>query len=333
MLKNLRLAQAFRPQVAVALLAGCVAVGISCSPAAQQSRNTKELTLEDIPFNGQRAYEYLKEICAIGPRVTNSAGMKKQQELLTKHFEALGGKVIRQEFKDRQGGKPNGKLTPMTNLIVQWHPERKERILLAAHYDTRPFPDRDLLHPQGTFIGANDGGSGVALLMELGNEMPTLETKYGVDFVFFDAEEFVYDEREEYFQGSGYFARNYRFQKHDYTYKWGVLLDMVGDADLRIPQERHSVSWPTVRPLVADIWQTAKRLGVKEFEPVVGREILDDHIELFTVGRIPTCDIIDFDYGPNHTYWHTEQDIPENCSALSLAKVGWVISEWLKNVR
>lgn len=328
-----RVARSLRTWGAVLLVAAGAIVGISCSPAAQAQKSAKELTLQEIPFNGERAYKYLKEICAIGPRVTNSPGMKQQQDLLIQHFKALGATVTLQEFKARQGGRPNGKLTPMANLIVEWHPDRKERILLAAHYDTRPFPDRDLLRPQGTFIGANDGGSGVALLMELGNEMPTLETKYGVDFVFFDAEEFVYSEREKYFLGSGYFARNYRFQKHEHTYKWGVLLDMVGDADLRIPQERHSVSWPTVRPLVADIWQTAKRLGVKEFEPVVGREILDDHIELFTTGRIPTCDIIDFDYGPDHAYWHSEQDIPENCSALSLAKVGWVISEWLKNVK
>jgi glutaminyl-peptide cyclotransferase len=317
--------------VAAALVLG-TAIGVSCSRAQQQPAG-KELTLADIPFNGERAYEYLKQICAIGPRITNTPGMKEQQELLTKHFEALGATVTRQEFKDRQGGNPRGKLTPMTNLIVSWHPERKERIFLAAHYDTRPFPDKDLLNPQGTFIGANDGASGIAIMMEMAHEMPKLESRYGVDFVFFDAEEFVYHEREEYFQGSSYFARNYRFQKHDYTYKWGVLLDMVGDADLRIPQERHSVSWAAVRPLVADIWATAKRLGVKEFVPEVGREVLDDHVPLYEVGKIPVCDIIDFDYGPNHAYWHTEQDIPENCSALSLAKVGWVMTEWLKTVK
>lgn len=325
-------AKSFRLGTGAAVLIACASIGVCCSPA-QQPATGKVLTLADIPFNGEQAYEYLKRICAIGPRVTNSAGMKEQQELLTKHFEALGGKVTLQEFKARQGGNPKGKLTPMANLIVQWHPERKERILLAAHYDTRPFPDRDLLNPQGRFVGANDGASGVALLMELGKEMPKLESRYGVDFVFFDAEEFVYHEREKYFLGSGYFARNYRFQKHDYKYKWGVLLDMVGDADLRIPQERHSISWTTVRPLVAEIWQTADRLGVKEFVPEVGIEILDDHVALYDDGRIPTCDIIDFNYGPNHSYWHTEQDLPENCSALSLAKVGWVMSEWLKTAK
>ncbi len=80
----------------------------------------------------------------------------------------------------------------MANIIVQWHPERKERILLAAHYDTRPFPDRDPVRPQGTFVGASDGASGTALLMELAHLMPNLDSKYGVDFVLFDGEELVY---------------------------------------------------------------------------------------------------------------------------------------------
>ncbi len=312
---------------ATLLLAFAIAA-LSILPALAE-----ELTLEKIPFNGARAYDYLNQLCDIGPRVTASRGMKRQQELLTKHFEQLGAKVTLQKFIERQGGA--GQKTNMANLIVEWHPEAKERILLCAHYDTRPFPDRDPVKPQGTFVGANDGGSGVALLMELGNEMLKLKCKYGVDFVFFDAEEFVYDEREKYFVGSEKFARQYALQKktRKFDYRWGVLLDMVGDADLQLPQERNSISWSEVRPLVAEIWGTAKRLGVKEFVPQVGMEIRDDHLELFNTGKIPTCDIIDFDYGPGHGYWHTEQDIPAHCSALSLAKVGWVISEWLKTAK
>jgi hypothetical protein len=169
--------------------------------------------------------------------------------------------------------------------------------------------------------------------MELGNEMSKLQCKYGVDFVFLDAEEFVYHDREKYFMGANTFARRYRTQKPPYKYKWGVLLDMVGDADLRIPQERYSLSWKEVRPLIGEIWSTASRLGVKEFVSEVGYEIRDDHLELYNVGKIPTVDLIDFDYGPNHGYWHTTQDVPKNCSALSMAKVGWVLSEWLKTAK
>jgi hypothetical protein len=196
------------------------------------------------PLNALQAYRYLEQICELGPRISGSPAMTRQQELLTKHFEALGGKVIRQEFEARN--PLGGENVPMTNLIVQWHPERNERILLCAHYDTRPLPDRDpnpVNRRQGVFLGANDGGSGVAVLMELAHLMPGLEGPYGVDFVLFDGEELVWvDERDPYFLGSNWFARQYNRRPPPYRYRWGVLLDMVGDADLQIYQEQQSVA-------------------------------------------------------------------------------------------
>ena len=280
------------------------------------------------PIDGQRAYKYLNEICAIGTRVSGSPGMQRQQEMLKKHFESLGGEVSLQRFQARNplGGDP----VPMANLIVRWHPERKDRILICAHYDTRPIPDRDpnrALRREGVFLGANDGGSGTALLMELAHLMPGLGGKYGVDFVMFDGEEFVYNERRDpYFLGSTWFAQQYVKNKPDYRYRWGVLLDMVGDADLQIYQDRFSVAWRDTRPLVDQIWATAARLGVYEFIPRPKYEVRDDHLPLRNIGKIPTCDIIDFDYPA----WHTAADTPRQCSAESLAKVGWVVYEWLK---
>ena len=127
------------------------------------------------PLDALRAYRYLEQICDLGPRYSGSPGMRAQQELLQKHFEQLGGRVTLQELTARN---PLGGTVPMANMIVQWHPERKERILLCAHYDTRPLPDRDP-NPQrqrdGIFIGANDGASGVAALMELAHQMPDLD--------------------------------------------------------------------------------------------------------------------------------------------------------------
>lgn len=283
-----------------------------------------DFRLEDIPFNGARAYEYLKQLCAIGPRPSGSPGMQAQQKLLTDHFTRLGAKVELQTFRTRH--PLNGSPVPMANLIVRWHPESKERILLCTHYDTLPFPLRDPHNPRGVFVGANDGTSGVALLMELGNEMAELDLAYGVDFVMFDAEEFIFRENGRYFVGSEYFARRYAAERLPYRYRCGVLLDMVGDADLQLYQERNSMWWKDTRPLVEEIWATAARLGVTEFIPRKKYEINDDHVPLNNIAKIPTCDIIDFDY----PYWHTRADTPENCSALSLAKVGWVVREWLK---
>ena len=100
--------------------------------------------------------------------------MAAQQKLLIDHFKQLGATVTRQEFTARN--PLTGDPVPMTNLLIQWHPERKERVLLVAHYDTRPFPDRDPHNPRGTFLGANDGASGVAILMELGKSMPQFKS-------------------------------------------------------------------------------------------------------------------------------------------------------------
>jgi hypothetical protein len=315
----------------VVILSGLVMGYIVFSNGSDQADAApSRLELRDIPFDGQQAYAYLKQICDIGPRPSGSEGMARQQTLLVEHFERLGGKVSRQEFRIRhpQDGSP----VPMANLVVEWHPQKKERILLCAHYDTRPFPDRDRNNPQGTFLGANDGASGVALLMQLAQHMPQLDGRYGVDFVLFDGEEFVFRdttftrEGDPYFLGSDYFARSYVGAPPPHRYRWGVLLDMIGDADLQLYQERNSMSWRDTQPLVIDIWATARRLGVREFIATRKHEVKDDHLRLRNVGRIPTCDIIDFDY----PYWHTEGDTADKCSALSLAKVGWVMHEWLK---
>lgn len=300
-------------------------------------RPGKSPPLTRIPFNGKRAYGYLQEICNLGPRISGSLAMTEQQSRLTEHFEKLGGRVSRQEFTARN--PLTGKMdVPMANLIVEWHPERTERVLLCCHYDTRPYPDNDPdpRKRKGLFLGANDGASGVALLMEMGTHMPDLSSKYGVDFVLFDGEELVYDNnRDPYFWGSEHFAREYVANPPSHRYRWGVLVDMIGDAELQIYQEGHSVSWRDTAPLVDDIWNVARRLGVVEFIPRARHEVRDDHLALRNIAKIPTCDIIDFDYPrPGRVnYWHTTNDVPANCSAASLAKVGWVLHEWLKQVK
>ena len=274
-------------------------------------------------FSGERAYGYLKAICELGPRPSGSLGMRKQRAMIVRHFEGLGAQVSRQAFGIRD--RRTGEAIVMENLIVAFHPERKERVLMAAHYDTRPYPDRDPVDPQGVFLGANDGASGVAALMELGHFMPDLGGEVGVDFVFFDAEEYVVDRRDPYCLGSIHFARRYVANPPAHRYRCGVLLDMVADENLLLPQERHSISWPDTRGLVDDIWRAAGEIGAREFIPRPGPTVEDDHVPLRTIGRIPTCDIIDFDY----PHWHTTSDTPEHCSAASLQTVGRVMLHWL----
>ena len=150
----------------------------------------------------------------------------------------------------------------MANLIVQWHPERHERILLCTHYDTRPFPDqrpaqsaRHVRRRQRRRQrhGAADGA--------WPTRWPSCQGKLGVDFVLFDGEEFVFAEGDPYFLGSEYFATDYATERPPYRYRWAVLLDMVGDADLQIYPERNSMSWDDTRPLVEAIWDTAAAAG------------------------------------------------------------------------
>lgn len=294
----------------------------------QDEKSHSEWTLEEIPFNGAQAYAYLKQICAIGPRPSGSEGMRRQQELLAEHFRKLSGTVEWQRFEIAH--PVDGSRVPMANLIVRWHPQRRDRILLCAHYDTLPLPMLDPQNPKGRFVGANDGASGVAVLMELAKHIPQLESRYGVDFALWDGEEFIFDPSHEFFHGSRYFAEQYRRQHNrGYRYQWGVLFDMIGDKDLQIYQEGHSMSWRDTRPLVEQIWATARRLGVREFVPRVKHYVQDDHVPLRNIGGIPTCDLIDFDY----PVWHTQADTPEQCSPLSLAKVGWVLLEWVRSLK
>jgi Zn-dependent M28 family amino/carboxypeptidase len=219
----------------------------------------------------------------------------------------------------------------MVNLIGSWNPDRLQRVVIAAHYDTRPHPDQEV-DPQRhklPFVGANDGASGVGLLMEIANHLTDLETPWGVDLVLFDGEELVFgnDPRVgEYFLGSREFARIYADQRDrratKMRYAAGLVLDMVGGRDLRLSQEPNSLR--AAPDLVREVWGVARRLNATSFRARQGREVLDDHLALIEAG-IPAIDLIDFDY----RYWHTADDVPENCSAESLAEVGRVVMAWL----
>lgn len=299
------------------------------TPAVGEQQEAQE---DEIPaFDGDTAFDYLLAICEIGTRVSTSDGMAQQQTLIQEHMEALGGTV---EFQPFNATNPvNGRLVELKNLVVRWHPEREKRLLLCCHYDTRPFPDRDPVNPRGVFLGANDGASGAALLMELAKIMPHLEGPWGIDMVFFDGEEFVFDSRRDpMFLGSTFFANEYAAGRWDATYSYGILVDMIGDKNLEIFYEKNTMKDPEALRLMRSIWAVAKEMGREEFKATKRHKIRDDHLPLIQIAKIPTVDIIDFDYpdkAAGNQYWHTTQDIPENCSAESLHAVGSVLREWL----
>jgi Zn-dependent M28 family amino/carboxypeptidase len=285
------------------------------------------MTLSPAPIDGKRAYGYLQKICELGPRVAGTPANERQRQMVADHFAKLGGKVSEQHFSYPH--PLTNQPVKMTNLIGSWHADRLQRALICAHYDTRPRADEeeDTERLNRPFIGANDGGSGVALLMELAHHLNTLETPLGVDLVLLDGEELVYGsnpKRGDYFLGSTMFGRAYAAQRRrpKTTYVAGILLDMVGGKDMQIKRDPYSLR--AAPELVREIWGVARQLDARSFSNAIGREVTDDHIALNENG-IKAIDLIDFEY----PHWHKIDDVPENCSAESLAEVGRVLTAWL----
>ncbi len=314
-------------------------VKVEKSALRRNSTQLEERKLEEIPFDGALAHQFLTELCAIGPRPSGSEGMKRQQEYLKVHFSQFCDAVEEQTFQFPYPGSATENVTGV-NLIFRWKPERKERILLCAHYDTLPIPT---MNPPGRqhlpFVGAEDNAGGIGILMVLAQKLPEIleqdQTRYGVDIVMLDAEEFMFrpsrrlSPNERFCWGSEYFGRAYAKQRRENQggiYVAGVLLDMVTHFGARYQKDQFSFQTHAIRKIQTEIWNTAKTLGVREFDQRVGSYITDDHIYLYQYGRIPVVDVIDMNYAP----WHTHEDTPDKCSPLSAARVGWVVQEWLK---
>ena len=284
-------------------------------------------------YSGERSFKYLKALCDFGPRPSGSAAMSEQQNALKDFFTKAGATVQMQSFQIRH--PQDGSNVTLSNLIASFNLKAAKRFLVCAHYDTRPFPDRDATNPTGVFVGANDGASGTAGLMELANQMGDLPADVGVDLVMFDDEEFVFQQgRDDYFLGSTFFAKKYAQAPPTTAYQAGILLDMIGDKELTLYYERNSMRY--ARSVAKSVWRTADKLGVRAFISRSRRGAIDDdHIPLNEFAKIPTIDIIDFDYpragvgAPS--YWHTEKDVPANCSGESIAAVVWVVHEWIKS--
>src|SRR5262249_14562401 len=281
-----------------------------------------------VPFDAQKAMDYLAEICKIGPRVSGTDGMAKQQEYLKKHFEGLGLRVEFQRFTANQ--RSQRKPVEMANLVIAFQPEKPRRVILCSHYDTRPFADQedDPRKWREPFLSANDGASGVALLMELASHLKAVKPAVGVDLVLFDGEEYIFDPNgDKYFFGSEHFAQEYRRDRARPRSAGAVLRDMVGGKNARFPIEPNS--WMLAGSLAKEVWEIAAELKSRAFVNGFARTpILDDHLALNNAG-IPAIDIIDFDY----PHWHRLSDVPANCSADSLEQVARVLITWLQRVK
>jgi hypothetical protein len=274
---------------------------------------------------------YLTRLCEIGPRISGSDGMRRQQELLKEHFEKLGATVQFQKFTARQVSRPQP--VEMTNMVIVWRPQAARRVIFCGHYDTRPIADQepDRNRWNETFLSANDGTSTVAFLMELAHHVNAASLNIGLDFVLFDGEEYIFDPtpgRDQYFFGSREFARQYQQRRPgDPVYLGAILLDLFASPTAKLPKEPNSVFLAGF--LVEQVWGTAAKLNVPLFAPEQATTAVeDDHLALNRVG-IPAIDLIDFSY----PHWHRLSDRPENVSGATMAQVAKVLTVWVQGLR
>lgn len=260
-------------------------------------------------FDRNNAFQYLLNQCKFGPRVPGSPAHERTKRYIIEELKKFSKNVIIQDFVYR-GTRGELKLT---NLIAVFGPKTYSNLLLAAHWDTRPYADQDP-DPQKRhlpIIGANDGASGVAVLLEISRILNSFTPPKGVIIVLFDGEDYG-KTTDEMFLGSKHYSKNLILES---PIEYGILIDMVADKDLDIPIERNSFIYAP--EIVRKVWGRAGELGLKSFNPKIGQPILDDHIPLLEAG-IPCIDIIDMDY----KYWHTLGDTPDKCSPASLEQVG-----------
>ncbi|MCH8288660.1 MAG: M28 family peptidase [Candidatus Marinimicrobia bacterium] len=274
-------------------------------------------------FDNLKAFSYLVKQCEFGPRNPGSQGHKNTLEYLVGELEATSDSLKLQEFTHLD--ESSGRVYNLTNIIASFDPSNPVRVIIGAHWDTRPRSDYDADPAKRAqpLLGANDGASGVAVLLELARIMQQNRPAVGVDIILFDGEDFGEEgDLDRYFLGSRHFSKNFTGQKPE----WAIIIDMVGDANLELPIERYS--YEHNRELVERVWSAAERAGAHQFKRNLGSYVEDDHLMLFKHAGIPAINIIDMDYvqgGVN--LWHTSLDTPERCSPESLGAVGRTLIE------
>ncbi len=278
-------------------------------------------------FDEDHAFEYLVAQCDFGPRNPGSEGYYACLDFIINELDQSADDIILQDFRYQE--QRYRKRYDLQNIIARFNPDASFQTIISAHWDTRPWADqednrRDRNQP---IIGANDGASGVAVLLELAKIMGETPPPIGVNLVFFDGEDLgVPGENETYCQGSRYFAKNLPIPRPDEA----INLDMVGDKQLHIPVEKYSLEYNP--NLVRYLWGRADDMGLDAFDITPQYAIYDDHVPLHEIAGIPAIDLIDFKYpNPYANFWHTMNDVPENCSAESLEQVGKLMVDYIYN--
>lgn len=271
-------------------------------------------------FDGATALTYVKTQLDFGTRVPGTLGHRRTGDWITQQMRLRADTVIEQRWNHVTA---KGDTLPLRNILARYRPAATERVLYVTHWDTRPTSD-EAENPADRGLpmpGANDGASGVALFMALGDALKKTPPNVGLDLLFVDGEDYgSFNPNVDVLIGSTYFAKH--LPSPDYKPLYGVLFDMIGDRELQIFEEGNSLQ--RAPEVVQRVWSTAADLGYSDyFVAQPGQNITDDHIPLLEAG-LRVIDVIDIDYpSPGApSYHHTPQDTIDKLSAKSLQIVG-----------
>lgn len=291
-----------------------------------------DLKSMEVPdFDADSAYHYIKIQVDFGPRVPNTESHEKCADFLIGKLEAYCADVMVQKTTVKTY---NGKPLQIKNIIGRFNPQNNQRILLFAHWDTRPFADYcpDPERRNEPIPGANDGASGVGVLLEIARQLKILPPKIGVDIIFFDAEDYGQPAhlnlpavKDDWCLGSQYWAINPH--EKDYFARFGILLDMVGARDALFTKEGTSVYYAA--NIVDRVWRTAQNAGYERyFSDEKTIPITDDHFYINQRAKIPSIAIIEYDHETKTKfgkYWHTHNDNMKIIDKATLKAVGQTV--------
>jgi hypothetical protein len=301
-------------------------------PPADSTSNPPKARVKGPAFNGDSAYAFVKAQVDFGPRIPDTKAHTDCYNYFLAKVKSYGLTVTEQKTSGTTA--IDGRMVPILNLFAQFHPERKERILLLAHWDTRVFADDDpdTTKRKSPFDGASDGASGAAVMLEIARILQQQDPNIGVDFLFTDTEDGGLNggnSAESWCLGTQYWAQN---MPEGYTARFGILLDMVGGKNATFPKEGTGMFH--AKHVVDKVWASAARLGYSGtfVDQAIGQTI-DDHLFINQIARIPTIDIVHYDLqNYNYPSWHhTTKDNMDIIDASTLRIVGEVLVDVIYN--
>jgi len=305
---------------------------IACNSNQDKFVEKKPKVKVEVPnFNSDSAYFFVEQQVNFGPRVISSKAWDNCSKYLTSKLESYNAKVIVQQAPITTYDQ---KKHTIRNIIGSYSPEKNNRIALFAHWDSRHVADYDTINTSKPILGANDGGSGVGVLLEIARNLNLKNPKIGVDIIFFDAEDYGQPENSKFpimndswCLGSQHWSKNPH--KQNYFAKYGILLDMVGGKDAEFWQE--SISSYYASNIIKKVWDVAHNIGYSNFFIYKNSpQIMDDHYYVNTIAGIPTIDIIEYDPFSKtnfNKHWHTHADNMNNVDRKTLKAVGQTVMD------